>query len=317
LAIDEAQGISLEEIKLLRNVNSNKVIFNMYGDVYQHIEGTKGIDSWDEFKDIVDFDYYEMLENYRNASQITEYCNRVFGMNMNPINTPGKGVHELRTEDDFRSEMITQLMDTQRNGLAAILVSNAAEARSFMDKLPMYENKFHDMTDEDFDIHRTRWNIISIDDAKGLEFSSVIVLSGRMSRNERYIAFTRALDDLYVYPCLLDITGFEKKPRKKKNEDSESYVESETELDTKDKTKHAPKKVDKDYSNSEVRMFFEDNGLEVIDGRNQGGRLWVIGDKASIRTVVNSAIAKFGISGKYAAGKETNNKSGWCTKTDK
>jgi hypothetical protein len=159
---------------------------------------------------------------------------------------------------------------------------------------------------------------MNIDDAKGLEFSSVIVLTGRMSRNEKYIAFTRALDDLFVYPCILDITGFEKKPRKKKNEDSELSVESKTELNKeKNKPKHDAKKADKDYSNSEVRRFFEDNGLEVIDGRNQGGRLWVIGEKASIRTVVNSAIAKFGISGKYAAGKETNNKNGWCTKTDK
>lgn len=58
LAIDEAQGIAPEEIRLLKNVNGNNVIFNIYGDVYQHIEGTKGIDSWDEYKDIIDFDYY-------------------------------------------------------------------------------------------------------------------------------------------------------------------------------------------------------------------------------------------------------------------
>jgi hypothetical protein len=154
LAIDEAQGVAPEEIRLLKNINSNNVVFNMYGDVYQHIEGTKGIDSWDELKDIVDCDYYEMVENYRNASQITEYCNRVFGMNMNPINTPGKGVHELSTGSDFCSEMITQLIDTQRAGLAAILVSNDAEARSLRDKFSAYEQKFHDMTDENFSIHK-------------------------------------------------------------------------------------------------------------------------------------------------------------------
>ena len=39
---------------------------------------------------------YEMKENYRNASQVTEHCNQVFGMEMKPINTPGKGVHELK-----------------------------------------------------------------------------------------------------------------------------------------------------------------------------------------------------------------------------
>lgn len=327
LAIDEAQGIAPEEIRLLKNINGNDVVFNMYGDVYQHIEGTKGIDSWDEFRDIVDYDYYEMLENYRNAPQITEYCNHVFGMNMNPISTPGKGIHELSTEDDFRSEMITQLMDTQRAGLAAILVSNDAEARSLIDKFSAYEQKFHDMTDEEFRIHRTRWNIMSIDDAKGLEFSSVIVLSGRMSRNERYIAFTRALDDLYIYPNLLDITGFKKKPGKKKDEEPAEVQSKENEGSTaqaaasddkgKDKPKHGAEKSEKNHADSEVRRFFEDNGIEVVDNRDQGGRLWVVGEKIAIRNVVNAAIAKFRISGKYTAGKDIKNKNGWCTKTDK
>lgn len=330
LAIDEAQGIAPEEIRLLKNINGNNVVFNMYGDVYQHIEGTKGVDSWDEYKEIVDFDYYEMLENYRNASQITEYCNRVFGMNMNPINTPGKGVHELHTDSEFRNEMITQLMDTQRAGLAAILVNDDAEARSLMDKFSSYEQKFHDMTDEEFSIHRTRWNIMSIDDAKGLEFSSVIVLSGRMSRNEKYIAFTRALDDLYIYSDLLDVTGFEKKPRKKKDGEQESGNSeaqnqktedsnrvAETVVNVKDKPKHGAEKVEKNHSKSAVREYFESNGLEVVDNRDQGGRFWVIGEKVAIRNIINAAIAKFGISGKYAAGKEIKNKNGWCTKTDK
>ena len=330
LAIDEAQGIAPEEIRLLKNINGNSVVFNMYGDVYQHIEGTKGVDSWDEYKEIVDFDYYEMLENYRNASQITEYCNRVFGMNMNPINTPGKGVHELHTDSEFRNEMITQLMDTQREGLAAILVNDDAEARSLMDKFSSYEQKFHDMTDEEFSIHRTRWNIMSIDDAKGLEFSSVIVLSGRMSRNEKYIAFTRALDDLYIYSDLLDVTGFEKKPRKKKDGEQESGNSepqnqktedsnrvAETVVNVKYKTKHGAEKVEKNHSKSAVRDFFKNNGLEVVDNRDQGGRLWVIGEKVVISNIINAAIAKFGITGKYAAGKEIKNKNGWCTKTDK
>ena len=327
LTIDEAQGIAPEEMRLLKNINGGNVVFNVYGDVYQHIEGTKGIDSWDEYKDILAYDYYEMLENYRNASQITEYCNHVFGMNMNPINTPGKGVHELNTYGEFREEMITQLMDNQRTGLAAILVSSDAEARSLMDKFSAYENKFHDMTDEEFSVHRTRWNIINIDDAKGLEFSSVIVLSGRMSRNERYIAYTRALDDLYIYSNLFDITGFEKKPRKKKNEESNKVQETEdngkqeqrVDLSDKeqDKPKHVSEKSPKNHADSEVRSFFESNGLEVVDNRDQGGRLWVVGEKPAIRNVVNAAIAKFGISGKYTIGKDIKNKNGWCTKTDK
>ncbi len=328
LAIDEAQGISAEEIRLLKNINGTKVIFNMFGDIHQHIEGTKGVDSWEEFSEICDYDYYEMQENYRNASQVTEYCNRVFGMEMNQINTPGKGVHELKTVSEFESEMITQLLDTQRAGLAAILVSNDAEARYILDKFSAYEQKFHNMTDEEFSIHHTRWNIICIEDAKGLEFSSVIVLSGRMSRNEKYIAFTRALDDLYIYSDVIDIAGYEKKP--KKIEKEESYNKEESSAQTGglkneasqkstdgSKTKDENTVSEKDYSHSEVRKFFESNGLEVVDNRDQGGRLWVIGEKIAIRNIVNIAIAKFGISGKYASSKETKNRNGWCTKTDK
>jgi len=325
LAIDEAQGIAPEELRLLKSVNGNSVTFNIYGDIYQHIEGTKGIESWDEYKDVIDYDIYEMQENYRNASQITEYCNRKFGMQMNAINTPGKGVHEMQTEAEFRAEMITQLMDTQRAGLAAILVANDVEARYLLGEFSAYEQKFHDMTGEDFSIHRTRWNIIHIDDAKGLEFSSVIVLSGRMSRNQQYIAYTRALDDLYVYPHVIDVSEYEKKPQQKKNDtdtnEQKTADSTSKAVDTpKDETapaEHAVKAAVKSHASSEVRTFFESKGLEVIDRRDEGGRLWVIGEKSGIRNVINEAISKFKISGKYASGKESLNKPGWCTKTDK
>ena len=55
----------------------------------------------------------------------------------------------------------------------------------------------------------------------------------------------------------------------------------------------------------------------MIDNRGNGGRLWIIGEKTDIRDTVNSAIAQFGISGKYASSKETDFKNGWYTKTDK
>ena len=320
LAIDEAQGIAPEEIRLLKNINGKDIVFNLYGDIYQHIEGTKGIDSWEEYNDIIDFDIYEMQENYRNASQITEYCNKVFGMNMNAINTPGKGVHEMKDEEDFRSEMVTQLMDNQRAGLAAVLVGSDLEARYLMDVFSEYEQKFHDMTDEEFSIHRTRWNIIHIDDAKGLEFSSVIVLSGRMSRNQRYIAYTRALDDLYVYSELIDVKDYEKKPRQDKAgspDDVSAKDKTEATRDSKRQPKHTATEHKKTHAQSAVRTFFEENGLEVVDNRDSGGRLWVIGEKEKIRGIVNEAISKFKISGKYASSKESNNRPGWYSKTDK
>ena len=325
LAIDEVQSIAPEELRLLSNVNGGKVVFNMYGDIHQHIEGTKGVETWDDYKSVLDFDYFDMQENYRNASQITEFCNRQFNMEMIAINTPGKGVHELKSLEEFHSEMLTQLLDNQRTGLAAILVSNDAEARYLMHNFSEYDQKFHDMTKEDFNIHRTRWNIITIDDAKGLEFSSVMVLSGRMTRNQKYIAFTRALDDLYVYSEPVDITDYEnKKSESNQNDDNSkekgNFSKKEDDFSSKHENDKGPTHKAKprvSHSYSQVRSFFEEKGLEVVDNRDEGGRLWVIGEKANIRDIVNIAILKFHISGKYAKGKEIRNRSGWYTKTEK
>lgn len=123
------------------------------------IDEAQGIDSWSEYTDVLTSDMYEMQENYRNASKITDFCNKQFGMNMSAINTPGKGVHEILSDEEFYNEMISQLVDTQRAGLAAILVGDDKEARYLLNRFGVYENKFHDMTIEEFSIHRARWNI--------------------------------------------------------------------------------------------------------------------------------------------------------------
>lgn len=306
LAIDEAQGIASEEIRLLKNINGSEVIFNIYGDINQHIEGNKGINSWDEYKNIIDFNLYEIQENYRNASQITEYCNKEFNMNMIAINTPGKGVHEIK---NFFSEMLTLLTDDIPIGLSAILVSNKSEARYLLEKFSLYEQKFNDMTDGAINIHRTKWNVITIDDAKGLEFRTVIVLSGRMSHNEKYIAFTRALDGLYVYSKKIDVTKYEEGIV---IENSRVPKEQEN-----SQTKYTEDVACNNYKDSKLKGFFESKGLEVIDNRDKSGKLWVIGEKSIIKEIVNEAITEFSISGKYASSNEIKNKNGWYTKAKK
>jgi len=308
LAIDEAQGLAPEEVRLLRGVNGNHVIMNLYGDVYQHIEGTKGISSWDDFRGILDFDLYEMQENYRNASQITRYCNRIFGMNMIAINTPGKGVHEIASDEEFYSEMMHHLLDSQRAGMGAILVGDDKEAKYLIDRFADYEQKFHDMTSQESSVHHTRWNILNINDAKGLEFSSVFALSGRMGRSQRYIAYTRALDDLYVYSEPVDLSKYSGKD----SSDCSGEKSPEPPMPPK-----PPSIRSSGMIHNDVRKFFEDRGISVIDERPEGGRLWAIGEKESIRGVVNEAVARFNISGKYMSGKESSRKNGWCTKTGK
>lgn len=91
------------------------------------------------------------------------------------------------------------------------MIGDDREAQYIMDRFPSYKQKFHDLTGGKLDIHPTKWNIMNINDAKGLEFRTAIVLFGRMSKNQRYIACTRALDNLYIYDKVVDINGCENK----------------------------------------------------------------------------------------------------------
>jgi hypothetical protein len=74
-----------------------------------------------------------------------------------------------------------------------------------LDTFREYSGKIKDLTGEDFSVHRTCWNLITVNDAKGLEFRSVVAISARMTENEKYIAYTRALDELFVFEQIVDV----------------------------------------------------------------------------------------------------------------
>ena len=325
ITIDEAQSVALEEIRLIKNLNDNNVILNLFGDVRQHIEGTKGLDSWNEIDNIMDYTFYELRENYRNAVQITEYCNdNLDNIKMYSMNTEGKGVHELRDEGHLLDKMTHHFMDVNRIGLAAIIVKDIYEADYIKEIFLKFELKLFDMAGDEFSVHRTKWNIITVEEAKGLEFSTVMVISGNMTPNEKYIAYTRALDELLVYNKSVDTKVYierrlqerlrkQQKIENDKQQKKKSYSEKMKVNSKKEKNVF----VKKIYMNSAVRKFFEEKGMEVIDNRSQRGHLWVIGEKEEISDVVNQAVKEFKIMGQYKASKETNSRKGWCTKTKK
>ena len=47
-------------------------------------------------------------------------------------------------------------------------------------------------------ISRSKINVMSVYESKGLEFTSVVVASEGMTDGEKYIAYTRALNELAV-----------------------------------------------------------------------------------------------------------------------
>ena len=217
ITIDEAQNMAPEELRLIKAVNGNNVVLNLFGDVKQHVEGSKGIDDWKMIADIANFKKEHMQENYRNARQITAYCNKRFRLNMRAINLDGTGVHELKNEAEFESAFTGVFQKPQNVGLSCILVKNKEESDSLLIKAGSYAGRIHNMTGELVELQRTKWNLMTAEQAKGLEFETVFAVTGRMSENEKYIAYTRALDELYVYDEEIELISVaeEDKPAEK------------------------------------------------------------------------------------------------------
>ena len=78
---------------------------------------------------------------------------------------------------------------------AAFIVKNknkvSKDILKHLNIIDIHENK----TDN---IPRGRMILYSVQEAKGLEFETVLVDDINMNENEKYVAYTRALDSLYV-----------------------------------------------------------------------------------------------------------------------
>ena len=343
--IDEAQNITVNELRLIGNVNKNQTVFNLFGDVGQHVEGSKGLDSWNEVSQMANFQIRTMNENYRNARQITEYCNRRFHMKMNAINLDGDGVHELNDASVLGETLYKLLKAPMKKGLSGILVKDRSEAEYVIQVVGSLANRIHDITDGGSILMQGKWNMLTIDQAKGIEFETVIAISGRMTKNEKYIAYTRALNELFVSDGLLvsgEIEGIdlnkagdqsvakESNPRAKNTDNVSKPVrekrvkrtiaeEQETAKPKSEKVIIVMNKQDSKTNSSEisVKQFFEQAGLKTVDLRKKNGCLWVIGSKEEIGDTVKAAVEKYGISGAYTQGKAIHYQMGWYTKTKK
>ena len=137
----------------------------------------RGISDWSE----LGYKLYNLKLNYRNTNEIVEYVANNLGIDMTSIGLNGCEV----TKIDRRS-ISGYLSDKQ--GLKAIICSNT-NLESFMRKsynLPKVTGR----------ISKTKINLLTVYESKGLEFTTVVVADGDLTPNEKYIAYTRALKEL-------------------------------------------------------------------------------------------------------------------------
>ena len=315
ITIDEAQNVEPEELKLIKKVNGEKVVLNLFGDVKQHVEGTKGIDDWKQITGITNFQKKYMQENYRNARQITKYCNKHFGLSMQAINLDGAGVHELKNQEDFECALQEIFKKPKNIGLSSIIVKNEKEADFLVEEVGKLKSRIHNMTKNSVELQKSKWNLMTVEQAKGLEFEIVFAVIGRMTENEKYITCMRALDELYVYDKPLIIAEVKSKDIQDSHKDVIENVSIQNVRRKREKRKSKEKSIG--GNKITLKEYFEEKGLQVIDNRKQAGHLWVIGSKTEIDSIINEAVEKYGVTGSYGSGKASGYKAGWFTKSKK
>lgn len=169
LFIDEGQDITLNEYKLIKECY-REIVFNVFGDMGQRVSAT-GLNDWESLNAIADFKQYFLNENYRNAYEITEYCNATFEREVVALGLKG-GIVALDNKAAAYS-----LLNAPTDERVAVIYSGSP------DKIP------HILADAPK---------YTVEQCKGLEFERVAVVTKDMTVNEKYVAMTRALSELYV-----------------------------------------------------------------------------------------------------------------------
>lgn len=176
--VDEGQDISPCEYELLRKINP-KASFNIFGDVAQNVTPWRGVKDWKNV--FPDFALYELNQNYRNTNQIVSFVSEILGLTMQSIGYDGPEVVKIKPRGIsgfFRD----------KKGLKAVICTEEEKAN--------FIRKTYNDVSAKGKVSRSKINIMSVYESKGLEFTSVVVVEKGMTESEKYIAYTRALKEL-------------------------------------------------------------------------------------------------------------------------
>lgn len=190
VSVDEAQDLSACELQTLKCVLGPKCHFNLYGDINQLVYSYKGICDWKKCSLTADLPVYELNQNYRNTNQVTEFCNHSLGMNMQSIGIEGKEV-QIIPETQLRLAL-TKFTPSKNRSFAVIYSKEHDEVPVLLTNILGHRNVVIG------GLYPKKVSVLTVEEAKGLEFYSVLVFPEGMSNNELYVAFTRALHELTV-----------------------------------------------------------------------------------------------------------------------
>lgn len=190
ISIDEAQDLAKTEYRVLKSVLGDKTVFNLYGDINQLIYDYKGINEWEDITDEEEYKQYYLNENYRNTIEITKFCNDEFWAGITAIGLSGSPVKKLGFKDALK-ELESLHKQNPKYRCAIIYRRGLQNVKETVGGL--LKNKY--VLGE---IDERAISVITVEESKGMEFDAVLVIQNDMTPNERYISYTRALDNLII-----------------------------------------------------------------------------------------------------------------------
>ncbi len=172
LFIDEGQEYYLNEYRLL--AECTRATVNVYGDENQQLDPERGIGDFGALGELWDISRYSLNENYRNAREITAYVNGLLNMNVTSLGLEGGSVNNISY--DKLGEAVSAAK-ARGDRVAVIYSQNDARAAAAAKSVG--------------------GEACTVKECKGLEYECVFAC-GEMTAREKYVAYTRALDKLYI-----------------------------------------------------------------------------------------------------------------------
>ena len=192
ICIDEGQDLSLNEYRLLKELCGKSSIFNVYGDIYQNINTALGIHDWKDLSKAVKARQYVLEENYRNTSQIIRRCREEFNIHIRTMGLEGPEIRTASLEQIAKVELKRKAGKKER--WAVIIPRNMSKRKLFAELEKEVPNGILSLNR----ISEDNVVLVNVEDIKGFEFEKIYCLYEGMADNERYVAYTRALQELVL-----------------------------------------------------------------------------------------------------------------------
>ena len=189
ICVDEGQDFHPADYRMICRLYP-KAILNIFGDIHQALHVECGIRKWEKDIPLEDIKIYDLNINYRNHAAIVDFCNKRFHCDMKAIGQIDPNLMPIVCNST--KQAYQNVTDE-----CPLIVKNREAFSTFCHAAGCSEDEF-----EYYDTH-TEWiaqgtkACYSVFAAKGLEFSGTVVYGYEMSENQKIVACSRAMNQLF------------------------------------------------------------------------------------------------------------------------